>query len=450
MDESLKVFEGKARVRFYTNNSECQVQNTTQSGNILHYVRCGPYYSYGNAFPKVETTTTHLKFRNYKVSRLGVEVLWDLTELVYLDLSYNGIFALSHLAFYQQTKLKILNLEQNHLNTLSLEFAFPHTVFEPLADSLQLLNLNQYDAYSSNGSVIPISEVGVLKNLEGLVLDIVTEGNETIGPTFANLKSLRRLQLKLQTDEDFQFQSDFFKNIKGVELECLYMTSINGLIEGVYKILPGMDYLTLLDLQYSHLLFARDDLEDFWTSIGTTNIKTIDLTNTGLSNFYTAQGLHKLTSLLAGNNYFHYIFMEDILPNLRDIVMKFNQMSTLAFYNTLWYLMKYRDLEHVEINYQASSPFGESGPGTTSILSVPIHCSEVTQDISKLRYTLILMKQLDVGVSPHANIMSLSLTLTHVTFDLDSHRQTAMHMSIILHVDYSGSFLQQLDIDNEE
>ncbi len=388
MDEALDIFDGKETITFYINESRCWEQNTTISGNILIYISCGPsYYSFGDTFPTIQHRVTHLLFTNYKVHRLFKEVLWNLTELIYLDLSANQIFSLSRFAFFKQVELKVLNLAYNYLNTWEPELAYPHGVFETLAHKLELLNLNQINRYNSSG--MPIAEVGVLKNLEGLVLDIVTGGNETIAPTFGNLKKLRRLQLKLQNEEDFEFKSDFFKNLKGIELKCLYITSINGLIEGVYKILPGMDYLTLLDLQYSHLLFAREDSAEFWNSIGKTNIKTVDLTNTGLDTFSTIDGLDKLTAIFAGNNYLDSVFIQDVLPNLRQIVLKSNQMSRLTFYSTLWYFMKYRMLEHIEINYQASSPFTVGGPGATDLQPIPIQCTESAQNIEKQRYSIV-------------------------------------------------------------
>ena len=378
MYEAIGIFDGRKEIKFTANDSICYQQNATRLGKSFYYIRCGPNEeSSGKQFPIFKqngSTTTHLAFTNYHVNILYQHML-RFENLLYLDLVNNDIYILDRWAFAHLTRLEVLDLGNNRLHTFDPETAYPHQVFEPFSHSLRVLNLDQG---RQEGPIywIPDAEIGSLEKLEDLIIDIVTGGNETIGPGFENLKSLRRLQLKLQNGVDYKFEPDFFYHLKNVSLKCLYMSSMDGLVEGVYKIFNNLNHLEYLDLQYSYLLFTRDELEEFWVGLKNTKINFVDLTTTGLNKFYFQPDLDSLTTILVGNNYLELVLMEPPLSSLRHLVMKFNQMSALTFYNTLWYLMSHRNLEHIEINYQTSSPFGVSASDSMEVSYVAYSCSE--------------------------------------------------------------------------
>ncbi|CAL1540791.1 unnamed protein product [Lymnaea stagnalis] len=193
-----------------------------------------------------------------------------LMNLEWLDLSRNIIVSLSDGSFSGLARLKTLNLSFNSLTMKDL--TFPQGVFIPLK-SLKVLRLNKNNLGIKNGTGLnyPDRALSALANLTYLSLDGIP--NNTFGPGFQNMTSLRNLSLTDYLEGDCHMWSLYnttFVNLSNLEYLHLADCFIKGLLiePGAFSPLRKLYFLDLThneDIDVQHLANVFYGLKDTTT-----------------------------------------------------------------------------------------------------------------------------------------------------------------------------------------
>ncbi|CAL1538849.1 unnamed protein product [Lymnaea stagnalis] len=229
--------------------------------------------------------TEKLHLGNNTIDALNDCVFDRYRSLMHLDLKKNRISKLSENCFAGLTALTELNMEDNILNLT--EHTYPASVFLPLV-SLQRLKINRNNKVNFGNFSYPDRALSQLKNLTVLFMDGLHD--KIFGPgfsamtslvnltlagyldgfcnlgaltnvTFANLKSLKMLNISNCHLNGSIIDRDAFRSLSNIEILDLHYNENIGL-DNVEKITFGLkdSHLTFLDLSTTESRYSTGKL----------------------------------------------------------------------------------------------------------------------------------------------------------------------------------------------
>ena len=166
-----------------------------------------------------------------------------LTNVKWLDLSYNRIYKMEGKAFLGLTKLSVLLLNGNRISPENESYA--NGVFDSLATQLKILDIRRnLQDVPQEKRIYPAKALSKLSMLETLALDCIS--GKALDEEFGNLSNLRKLNFAdgVQTEH---VASDMFKAVSNLKIEVVNFTNVNiGIIEG--KVFSVLSHLKVLHL----------------------------------------------------------------------------------------------------------------------------------------------------------------------------------------------------------
>ena len=224
----------------------------------------------------IPLNTTHLLLSNNKFYQLRNNSFEKIIKLKWLDLSNCQICQMEALAFLGLQNLKILFLNDNHLNEKN--FSYPQGVFSTLAENLTFLDIsgNLKNKYPVS---YPGEALSVLNALETLRLDCIS--GLKLDREFANLTNLKVLDFSGGIQAHY-LPNDIFSSISHLDIKTVNFTNIN-VNQISDKVFPKLKSLRVLD--FNNNPNAREALLNVSFTLNQTSIEELYLENTRLGFF---------------------------------------------------------------------------------------------------------------------------------------------------------------------
>ena len=226
-----------------------------------------------------------------------------LTNLKWLDLSYNKIYKMERKAFLELTKLNVLLLNGNHLSPEN--GSYTNGIFDSLSTELKILDIRgNLRNVPKEKRIYPSKALSTLGMLETLALDCIS--GKALDKEFGNLSNLKELNFADGVQSE-HVASDMFKAVSHLKIEVVNFTNVNiGTIEGkVFSVLPHLKVLHLAnnprltnqtvdislalkqtaieELSLSHTcLGLNESIDPIMVNLRGTNIKNIFLDSNGI------------------------------------------------------------------------------------------------------------------------------------------------------------------------
>ena len=235
----------------------------------------------------IPSGTTHLYLNNNGISVLRnnsfAHSQGELPNLVTLNIRSNTMSTVEIKALEGLHKLKELDL---YNNCLKLESSFPKSVFVPISQSLEVLDIRMNLLGDINQVDYPVS-VGELVGLKELRIDCLR--NKFLPVEYDKLKKITKISFTdgrkavgFVGDGMFQAVSDL--NITDIDLAGLDIGVIGN---NTFLNLPKLKTLDLSNNEY------LSNIIDFLPALNQTSIETLMLNNTGIGQKTTLMPIFK-------------------------------------------------------------------------------------------------------------------------------------------------------------
>ena len=338
-DDFLDIFKGHESEECpasYPGIASCAC-TSVRNDQSLYLVNCSYKWQKMKSFPK---NTTHLSLRGSSIGHyLGNENFLQLSELIYLDLSFSGIERLENNTFKGLRKLQILLLGHNYLIV-----GITTQPFAPLAETLEYLDLSPY---LTSITTLPSRCIADLINLKTIVLPY--HGKKTFGPGFAKMNKLRNIIMP--TCQNYELDDDTFQHLENKSIVCINMTGCTlTWVDGAFRVLPR---LSTLDLSDNPILFSirqhNPDTSLIISWMEYNQIRYFNIKNTGIVD--VVDGVVNLTTLE------HFIVDQNdivywtILSPLRIFSGAHNAFSFIGLWMLLEDLFESPKIEDIDLSY---------------------------------------------------------------------------------------------------
>ena len=348
------------------NRERCQrlpACNCQKSSSTEFHTECGK--SSTNLFStipseKIFQGTTHLTFVNGALPVIPDYSFSHLTQLIYLDLSYDIISVLSSHSFHNLKNLQVLLLHDNTLLCNEPDVAFPINVFKPFAKTLRVLDISyqplKYQGIMCPTQNLPEEALSVLSELE----EIAVPFGKTIpmGEGFSNMTKLKALNINMPIPSQ-DLPEDIFQNISALEIEVVCM--VGQTVTNIGNQFSRLQHLKMLDLSGNDNLFTRgnSNLQTFFSTLPGT-LTHLYLNNTGMPKILSftdivQRQLDKLEVLTIDENCIQWIDVSATNQNhLQHFSLRLNRGGFLkANYQLLVGIFNMRTLISADLSFQA-------------------------------------------------------------------------------------------------
>lgn len=222
----------------------------------------------------ISPMTTKLNLSNNFLGKFNNQTLsfFNLTNLIYLDLSHNELKKLENSTFLGLKKLRFLSLAYNQLGYPT---CLADGIFKPLV-MLQDLRLQANCNTRSKKCTYHDFQFKELKSLRRLTTDGLT--NTVLGPGFSYLRELRYLCFYRGESMLGDVSANTFANLENTKLKTLIMIKTH-----VDRVMPNsfsmLKHLKTLDLSRNNRL-CEDGMRNVTTGLNQTMIQILRLSKT--------------------------------------------------------------------------------------------------------------------------------------------------------------------------
>ena len=231
-----------------------------------------------NSVPKeLPSRTTHLLLNNNNIQILHndsfVQSKWRLPNLITVSIRSNPLIKAEINAFRGLVSLKILDLYNNNLQ---FKGSYPKSVFVPISQSLQVLDIRRNLLGDISQMDYPVS-VGELIGLKELRIDCLKD--KSLPMEYGRLKNLKKLSFADGRKEVGFIRNDMFKAVSKSGITDVNLGELNiGVIgNNTFSSLPK---LRTLDLSNNPYVIIH--IENIIQSLKKTAIQTLHLNHTGI------------------------------------------------------------------------------------------------------------------------------------------------------------------------
>ena len=262
-----------------------------------------------NSVPKeLPSRTTHLYLNNNKIQVLYndsfVQSKGRLPNLITVSIRSNPLTKIEINAFRGLVSLKILDL---YNNSLQFQDSYPKSVFVPINESLEVLDIRRNLLGDINKMNYQVS-VGELDALKKLRIDCL--GNKSLPMEYGKLKNLTKLSFSGGRKEIHLVSDDMFKAVSALSIMDVDFAGLGIAIIGNNTFLD-LPRLKILDLSNNEAV--GNHIVNIIPALKKTSIESLMLNNTGIGQEKVLTPLAKklgelhLKKLTLDNNTINYL-----------------------------------------------------------------------------------------------------------------------------------------------